>query len=117
VKCGSKIWPYAVTREKNRNPKLTMVNQWARATTGSRAIRVCPRNSRTSVVVRTAGLPVRVRSGSPSRTTCTMDAAARVSRATPAAVRARLTTMTAICSGVFIPGGTPVGKRAGIRAG
>ena len=37
---------------KNSTPKLTIVNQCATATTGSRDIRVCPRNSRTSVTVR-----------------------------------------------------------------
>ena len=34
---------------KNRTPKLTIVNQCATATTGSRDIRVWPRNSRSSV--------------------------------------------------------------------
>ncbi len=46
AKSGSKSWPKALSRVKKRTPKLTIVNQCATATTGSRDMRVWPRNSR-----------------------------------------------------------------------
>ena len=57
AKVGENSCPYAVSRVKNSSPKETITNQCATATTGSRDIRVWPRNSRTSVRVRVAGCP------------------------------------------------------------
>ena len=64
---GSNSCPYAVISVKNSTPNATIVNQCATATSGSRDIRVCPRNSRTNVVVRAAGWSVRT-SGGPAGT-------------------------------------------------
>ena len=49
---GSTSCPNALSSVKNSTPNETIVNQCATATTGSRDIRVCPRNSRNSVTHR-----------------------------------------------------------------
>ena len=80
---------------KNRIPNETIVNQCAIATTGSRAIRVCPRNSRTRVTVRAPGWSVRD-SGWPIRTVRVIWAIARANSETATTITARQTMVTAI---------------------
>ena len=60
---GRKSWRKALTRVENRMMNASAVTQWAAATTGSRLIRVWPRNSRARVHVRAAGSSLRVESG------------------------------------------------------
>ncbi len=55
AKSGSKICPWAVTRVRNKMMNPIIVTQCATATRGSLAMRVWPRNSRISVIVRAPG--------------------------------------------------------------
>ncbi len=97
AKVGENSCPYAVSRVKNSSPKETMTNQCATATTGSRDIRVWPRNSRTSVRVRVAGCPVRVGSAWPRRKTDTRPPSTLAKSATATAVTARHRRSATIC--------------------
>lgn len=83
---GSARRKVAWTRVRKRIPKESIVTQWAIATTGRRAMRVCPRNSRKSVVVRTAGRSVRLESGWLSLKVLTKCRTARASMAHPTTV-------------------------------
>ncbi len=83
---------------KNSTPKLIIVNQCATATTGSRDIRVCPRNSRNNVTVRAPLSPVRVGSGWPSRKTDRKCRTTRANSAIPTRVTTPQTTSATIWS-------------------
>ncbi len=91
----SNSWPTALTRVRKRIPNDTIVNQCATATTGRRAIRVWPRNSRTRVTVRATGASVRA-SGWPIRTVRVIWAIARANSEMATTMTARQTTVTAI---------------------
>ena len=93
---GSTSWPNAVTSVRNSTPNETIVNQCATATTGRRDIRVCPRNSRTSVTVRAPGRSVRF-VGCPSRNVATKRFTVWVNRAMALSVTATHTTSATIC--------------------
>ncbi|OPZ47381.1 MAG: hypothetical protein BWY91_03356 [bacterium ADurb.BinA028] len=58
-------WKNALTRVAKSRKNPSAVNQCAMATIGSRASRVCPRNSRSTVHTRVAGWSLRVGSGAP----------------------------------------------------
>src|SRR5665648_802697 len=97
AKCGSSNCPYAVSRVKNNSPKETMTNQCATATTGFRAIRVCPTISRTRVMVRVAGSLVRPRSTWPTVKVAMKRLIILANNATATAVTERQRTRATIC--------------------
>src|SRR3954468_4999683 len=99
---GEKSCPKALSRVKKRTPKLTIVNQCATATTGSRDMRVWPRNSRSKVRVR-APLSSPRSSGWPRRKVARKWLIVLTSRATATAVTPRHTTAATIWS-ALMPG-------------